>query len=125
MTAGTFAELMQLKGRYDDLFEAVLEENAALRGKLAESRVRTVRVENRYVPVPETVEATNKKLNMGNITEASLAKALENLNFDMPISNKHNVVPKQKRRAALGNFDTPEGRFKYIHIDLGEASALP
>lgn len=38
-----------MKGRYDDLFAAVLEENAALGGKLSEASVRTVQAETRAV----------------------------------------------------------------------------
>lgn len=48
------------------MYEALLEENASLRGKLAESRFRTVRLRLRNEPgtsarkadIPSTVEAT-------------------------------------------------------------------
>lgn len=108
MTAGTFAELLQLKGRFDDLFEAVLEENAALRGKLAEARVRTVTVENRYVPVPRKDESLKKKTDKKQLTENSLAKALENLNFEAPIP-----VPKSHK-------DTSKNKFKEKEKEKGK-----
>jgi len=48
ISAGAYGELLQLKGSYDDIFEAVLEENVSLRGTLAESRVHMVRVKDMY-----------------------------------------------------------------------------
>lgn len=42
---GAYRELYKIKSHLDDLFSALLEENS-LMGKLVESRVRTVRMEN-------------------------------------------------------------------------------
>jgi len=97
MTAGTFAELIQLKGKFDDLFEAVIEENASLRGKLAEARVKTVTVENRYIPVkPDSSHKSSKPKEQ--IAEGNLAKTLENLNFDMPAVNNNDMLKKKKSK---------------------------
>lgn len=38
ISTGTYGELMKIKGNYDDLFAAYVEENAALRRKLSEAR---------------------------------------------------------------------------------------
>jgi len=46
ISANAYGELYKIKGQFDELFSALLEENSSLKGKLSESRVRTVRVEN-------------------------------------------------------------------------------
>jgi len=76
LSAGSFSELLQLKGRFDDIFEALLEENASLRGKLAESRVRTVRVETRHEP--STLNSA-QKAEVPNNVDMTLSNALKGL----------------------------------------------